>query len=148
MMKICKLNKLPDDSLINNEIYNIDYQDTYMIAKNTMESVDEIKTRIFTLPEWIQMLLRIRYYMFVKPFGLKTGNHEIPTLFMDENEIVIGEDDRHLYFRISILKREVNSETKIYLTTIVRYNNLWGNCYFFLIKPFHKLVVKALLKRI
>jgi hypothetical protein len=70
-----------------------------MIKKKTNDSIGEIKNRIFALPHWVSILLRVRQYVFVKPFGLRTGSHEIPTLYGNDREIVIGENDKHLYYR-------------------------------------------------
>jgi hypothetical protein len=57
----------------------------------------------------------------------------------------MGEDDKHLNFRASVLKDKTNGTVS--LTTVVHYNNLWGRVYFFPVKPFHKIIMKALLKR-
>jgi hypothetical protein len=35
-----------------------------------------------------------------------------------------------------------------YSSTIVHYNNLLGRVYFFFVKPFHKLIIHAMLKMI
>jgi hypothetical protein len=147
-MKPHKINTLPYNTLITNGLSKFDYWDSYIVVKNTSESIGAIKSRVFALPVWVTILLKLRNNLFVKPFGLNTGSHEIPTLFISKDEIVAGEDDKHLYFRISVLKKENHVGAEIYLTTIVKFNNRWGRLYFTLIKPFHKVIVKTLLKRI
>jgi hypothetical protein len=147
-MKFYKYNELPEDSLINKDMISIDYCDSYVILKRTDDSIDEITAKLLTLPKWIVFMLQIRYFLIVKVFGLTSGRHAIPIINRNENEMVMGEDDKHLYFRISVMKKETEQGMGIYLTTIVKFNNIWGKFYFFLIKPFHKLVVKSLLKKI
>lgn len=147
-MKAHKTNAIPYNTLITRKLPKFDYWDSYMVIKNTSEPIGVIKSRVFALPVWVTDLLKLRNFLFVKPFGLNTGSHEIPTLFISNNEIVVGEDDKHLYFRISVLKKENHAGAEIYLTTIVKFNNRWGRLYFMLIKPFHKVIVKTLLKRI
>ncbi len=68
-----------------------------------------------------------------------------------ENEIVFGEEDKHLDFKVSLLQ-EVNPDTpqvkNFYCTTVVKYNNRLGRIYFFVVKPFHKLIVPRMMKQI
>jgi len=124
----------------------IDYFDSYFIKKESNCSIDEITSKILALPDWIKILLKIRHYLVVKPFGLNSGKQEVPILYRNEKEIVIGENDKHLYYRVSVYKKQDKSE--IYLTTTVKFNNNWGKVYFAFIRPFHKLVVKSMLKKI
>ncbi|HOO70543.1 MAG TPA: DUF2867 domain-containing protein [Spirochaetota bacterium] len=148
MKEFYKFDSAPEGSLVMKGLGSIDYCDSYMVIKDTDDSVDEITGRIFTLPGWIQALLKIRQVFIVRLFGLKTGDHEIPVIEKNEHEVVVGEDDKHLYFRISVMKKQAPRGTGIYLTTIVKFNNLLGKIYFFFIKPFHKQVVKSLLKKV
>lgn len=146
-MKIYRNFEFPQNSLINKDMDKIDYFDSYSIRKETNYSVNEITTKILSLPNWIKILLQIRLYLIVKPFGLSSGKQEVPILYENENEIVIGENDKHLYYRVSIYKKS-GQHPEIYLTTNVMFNSNWGKVYFAFIKPFHKLVVKSMLKKI
>jgi hypothetical protein len=160
MKAIVKSDKIPDKSIISNGFGKTNYCDSYRIIKQTGETVDEITTQIFKMPQWIMALMKIRNGI-VKIFGLRTGKNGnvkeaacypvgskagyFTVIARNANEIVMGEDDRHLYFRASVLvDRE---QSFIYLTTIVRFHNLWGRIYFLPVKPFHRLIIKSLLKR-
>jgi hypothetical protein len=57
---------------------------------------------------------------------------------------VIGADDRHLDFRVSL---EIKDRTLV-CSTEVKFNMKLGRIYFFIIKPFHRIVVPAMLKSI
>jgi hypothetical protein len=167
MTKFHKLNSYPENTLVIRDLKSIDYFDSYMVVKETDEPIDKITERILTLPYWVKALLDIRYFLIVKPFGLQTGmkkqghsvknqdGHlyqnnfgEVSIINRNENEIVMGDDDKHLYYRISILKRNTGKLSEIYLTTIVKFNNNWGKVYFAFIKPFHKMVVKSMLRNL
>lgn len=100
-----------------------------------------------------------RNYLIAKPFGLKTAEKKaqsgktpskniFPVLFRNENEIVMGANDKHLSFRASVLLAKAGDETDIFLTTVVRFNNFGGRLYFALIKPFHRLIVKSALRKL
>ena len=68
-----------------------------------------------------------------------------------QREIVLGEDDSHLDFRVSVLtcSRPLAGESAnfIVVSTVVHCHNLLGRCYIALIAPFHRLIVKAGLRR-
>ena len=150
MNKIIKLKAIPEKSHISNGFEKIDYSDSYSIKKTTHKSMEDISKEIMTLPDWAIFLFSLRNKI-VKKFGLKTDtkNNEQKTFFTliekNKNEIVLGEDDKHLNFRASIMREQL--EDTIILTTVVHFNNGFGKVYFFLIKPFHKLIMRTLLKR-
>ena len=101
------------------------------------------------MPKWVDGLMKIRH-LLVRSFGLKTAKEAepdkiFPVIAQTENEIVMGINDRHLNFRVSVLiDRE---KSYIYLTTLVQYNNRFGEAYFLLVKPFHNLIVRSVMKR-
>ena len=67
------------------------------------------------------------------------------------DEIVLGEDDKHLDFRLSVFQgaREEAEGGGRYLTvsTVVRCHNLLGRTYILLIAPFHEMVVRSSMRR-
>jgi len=103
----------------------------------------------------------------VSIFGLKTGkignvyenlenlnfkqDQSIGDFFIilkEKNHLIAELKDKHLDFRFSILIRQVDSKTKVSLTTIVKINNIFGKLYFFLITPFHRLIIPNILKKL
>jgi len=163
LKKVIKNKSVPVSSGILKDFGKIDYFDSYQTDIITKESIEEITTRIFTLPEWVKFLMRIRNSI-VGIFGLKTGDKinvqkadQYPegskAIFFtiadrNENEIVMTENDRHLNFRVSVMMIRNKSATAVYLTTIVKFNNFIGNIYFFPVKPFHRIIIQSLLRRI
>ncbi len=159
MSKIFKLKKLPVGTSITKNLSNVDYHDSYMIMVEHDEGIERISEKILSLPRWVIVALRIRYYLLVKPFGLDTGKFNdvekvsksnfvpVPIIDKNENEIVMGADDKHLYYRISVMKTKVEEITEIYLSTIVKFHNIFGKIYFVPVRIGHKLVVRSILKR-
>ena len=109
-------------------------------------------------PSWIAWLMKMRD-LIVACFGLKTGKH-LATLgnrvgifkvySTNQNEIVLGEDDKHLDFRISILlsaPSQPNGNHQLVVSSVVQCHNRLGRTYLFIIAPFHRMVVKASLRR-
>jgi hypothetical protein len=114
-------------------------------------------------PSWVGRLTSVRDAI-VAGFGLKTARH-LATLANDakaerigifkiystnETEIVVGEDDKHLDFRVSFLCSSgpaPHISSQLTVSTVVQCHNLLGRAYLFAIAPFHRMVVKASLRR-
>jgi hypothetical protein len=155
MKIIMKCNEAPKTSIAFNEFGKVDYIDSYRTTKSTDDDIEKIAAQIFKLPTWIVFLMKMRDVM-IRPFGLKTAkdfgfkdkkpeNAFFSKIAQTENELIMGENDRHLNFRVSVLIDR--SSSLIYITTLVHYNNKMGKIYFFFVKPFHKIIVKSALKK-
>jgi hypothetical protein len=171
MKKSIKITKIfiPPYSMIAKAYKKYDYADSYLFNFHSADpiSVDDITKKMFLdLPEWVIFLLDMRN-IIVKYFGLKVGdikeiinkfrNNKIETgkpfllfnvLDKNEKEIMMGEDDKHLNFKLSIILEKNGNNYTIIVTTVVVYNNIFGNLYFLPVKPFHKLIVKTMIKNI
>ena len=150
MKKVSKMKSIPKGSDVLDGFNHIDYLDIYEIEKDTDKSAEEVSKEIMRLPKWVDSLFKLRNAL-VRVFGLKVdkqneGEETFFTLIKkNDNEIIMGEDDKHLNFRASIMVDK--SRNTISLITLVHFNNLWGKIYFLPVKPFHKIIMKSLLKR-
>ena len=158
MNKVFKLKTYPENTMIFSDMVRVDYFDSYRIDMRTTETVKEITHKILKGPAWMGYLMQLRDFV-VRPFGLKTED-EIrkeqlgsssefdfaPILFSNDNEIIMGMNDKHLYFRLSVLKVAGKENAQVFLTTVVRFNNWGGKIYFAVIRIFHGLIVRTMLK--
>ena len=65
----------------------------------------------------------------------------------DAHEILLGEDDSHLDFRLSVRCEPIAGAPHVIATTVVQCHNTLGRLYILLIAPFHRLVVRSALQR-
>ena len=112
-------------------------------------------------PRWVQALLRLRH-LLVAPFGLKTsGDSEnprretiglFPILTQTPDRLVAGFNDKHLDFRVVVdvvtSGPDDTSGQQVTATTLVKTHNALGRLYLAAIKPFHRLIVPAMLRQI
>jgi hypothetical protein len=70
-----------------------------------------------------------------------------PVFFVGENEIIAGRDNKHMDFRLSVLKVTDGAAASVVVSTICSVHNLFGTIYLSLIVPFHRSGVQALLSR-
>ena len=133
-----------------------DYLDCYEASMPGANDPEATAKAVFRLPAWVKGLLQLRN-LLVKPLGLKTGPAESEArtdglpfrmLYRTGAEIVMGETDRHLDFRVSVLIRRPGApDARVFASTAVRFHNALGRVYFFLIRPFHGLILRTLLKQ-
>lgn len=62
------------------------------------------------------------------------------------SRLVMGEDDRHLDFRVVLDVAGEAAARAVTVATVVRYRNAFGRAYFALVRPFHRLVVPAMVR--
>ena len=108
-------------------------------------------------PRWVDRLVALRNVL-VAPFGLKTSGAAepaprgtigiFPVLSETPHRLVAGFDDNHLDFRVVVDVDACGEGQQVTATTLVRTNNWLGRTYLTLILPFHRLVVRALLRQI
>jgi hypothetical protein len=156
---------LPPESAIANAYASINLADAYSIELPAGASTNpELLARFIFAHQarWIRVLTAIRDAL-VAAFGLKTARH-LATLGSEggagrlgifkiyntsPTEIVLGEDDKHLDFRLSLLCADQPSSAvgrHLILSTVVHCHNRLGRLYIFLIAPFHRLVVQSSLR--
>lgn len=106
---------------------------------------------------WVRSLLKLRNVL-VAPFGLKSsGAHEktkldligiFPVVSETPERLVAGFNDHHLDFRVVIDVAPSGTGQQVTATTLVLTHNLLGRTYLALIMPFHRLVVRTMLRQV
>lgn len=171
-MKIKKANT-PESSILytNNDYKFIDgYQSIFIDTNNKIDILLIGRLFFSTGPKWIDKLFIFRNTI-VKLFGLKTaGNISKRQVLIDnfkgevgeqiglfkvfyktENEIILGEDDKHLDFRISLFLEPCHTsihQKQLTISTLVKFKNSFGKLYFIPVRPFHQQIVPTMLKGI
>lgn len=130
---------------------HFDYADNYSEIVHTTQpiSAKELADKFFCAVPWISTLMKLRNAI-VKPLGLK-GEGKISDLIKIESENIatLSKIDRHLDFEVTLMTENIeNGSQRISVGTKVCLHNGMGKFYFVIIKPFHKLICKTLLKRV
>ena len=64
---------------------------------------------------------------------------------LDDNEIVAGGDDKHLDFRVSVMRVTENETHKVVVSTLIFTHNLFGKIYLLFVLPIHRFGMRRLL---
>jgi hypothetical protein len=155
---------IPARSRLHPSSLRLDYTDAYQLVllPGPPAAAPAVARQLFaSAPGWVRRLLALRDWL-VHPFELVTfpaparpavaaelapGGRLGPFLVfsVSPEEVVLGQDDQHLSFRVSV-RVEPEQPGQAVLTTAVEFHNRAGRVYFAFIRPFHHLVVKALLR--
>jgi Protein of unknown function (DUF2867) len=133
------------------DAYSIAIDDAALDARRAAEKM------LVRGPGWIEARLALRNYL-VTPFGLKTfAKNEasasdivgiFPIVSQSPDRLVAGFDDHHLDFRVVVDVAACGHGQRVTATTLVRTHNLLGRTYLAIILPFHRLVVRAMLRQV
>jgi hypothetical protein len=108
-------------------------------------------------PQWIETLMNLRNRL-VAPFGLKTPSSTgsastdaigiFPVVSETPGRLVAGFNDSHLDFRVVIDVAGSGPGQRVTATTLVLTHNLLGRTYLAIILPFHRLIVRSMLRQV
>ena len=146
---------LPTTSALAASYRGADLADAYAIALPedcTSDIAALAKAARATQAPWVNALLGLRDAIMA-PFGVKTSRQLgrrgagrvgiFPVWSTSVDEIILGEDDTHLDFRASVLRRPAKTGSELVVTTVVHCHNMLGRTYLAMITPFHILVVRS-----
>ena len=159
---------VPASSALDRKLVgDCDFRDSYRVQLSRPElGMAEIFFAVFgRTPLWMKTMLIVRNTL-VRLVGLEVPTvAEImrpevknayrvgdkigpwPVYFVGENEIIAGRDNKHMDFRLSVLKVRSGDVADVVVTTVCSVHNLFGRIYLFLIVPFHRAGVQGLLTR-
>lgn len=156
---------LPDESHIAPLFENANLADAYAatIPGDGPYDIRALAEATLGHPDiWVRGLMSLRDAIMSR-FGVKTsrqildrrqdqgGEHIdfFPILWQSEREIVVGEDDRHLNFRTSLMLRRMPDQIdeELIIATAVHCHNRLGRVYLATIAPFHRLVIRSCLRK-
>lgn len=93
-------------------------------------------------PKVLVALMRARHFL-IKPFNVdgKYGVERVgsfPLLGRTENETILGKNDKHLSFSVSVSRQN----DSVRCTTVMKTHNVLGQIYWFFVKRGHPIIVR------
>lgn len=149
----------PPQALISTGLPSSDFSDAYSghTARAGVTAMQVVTAMFDNPPGWVTSLMAVRDGI-VSLVGLKTskglaaqkreGKAGIfPVRYSSATEVVLGEDDKHLDFRIWVHVEPQGSGSRVTMSTVVRTHNRLGRVYLATIMPFHRLISRQTLAR-
>ncbi len=137
------------------------FGDAYQVTVEgqNLDPLEAARRAIYGAPSWINALLRLRT-ISVKPFGLKPGANParekatpdtvgiFPILDRKPERLILGMNDKHLDFRLLVDVKDLGGNRQsVTASTIVRTHNALGRVYLAIVKPFHRIIVPAMIAK-
>jgi hypothetical protein len=133
------------------------FTDAYSVhVAEHLDALEAARRMMERPPRWVGGLLMLRN-LAVTPFGLKreapVGSERIgifPVVTASPDRVVMGFDDAHLDFRVVVEVTPDGSgqQVQVTATTFVRTRNRLGRLYLAAVKPFHRMIVPAMLAQV
>ena len=125
------------------------------VPGQNLTAIDAAELALGRIPRWIRMLMNMRNRL-VRIVGLKPAPDTallprqsigaFPLVSKSAERVVLGLDDYHLDFRIVIdVRQSATNGSVVSCKTLVKRKNLLGWIYLGVVKPFHKVIVPAIL---
>lgn len=135
------------------------FMDAYRldVAGEALDARQAAQRMMSRAPRWVDALLAMRNIL-VTPFGLKTSGADrraprdvigiFPVVSETPDRLVAGFNDSHLDFRVVVDVATSGQGQSVTATTLVLTHNWLGRTYLAIIMPFHRLVVRAMLRQV
>jgi hypothetical protein len=157
---------VPTSSVLDRALVgNADYHDSYRVRLSHLElGIVDVFFRIFAhlpFPAKAILIVRNRLASLIglqAPTASEVLHTEIkdhyavgdkigvwPIYFLGENELVAGRDNKHMDFRLSVLKVSDGGAISVIVTTVCTVRNRFGKYYLRTIVPFHRRGLQRLL---
>ena len=139
--------------VIDTPLPGADFTDAYFVhVAKPLDALEAARRMVGRRPWWVDGLLVLRN-LAVTPFGLKRGAGAerigiFPVVSAMPERVVMGFDDAHLDFRMAVEVRPEGSGQRVPATTFVRTRNYLGRLYLAAVKPFHHVIVPAMLAQV
>ena len=158
--------EVPSSSMLSREpMQHAYFRDSYRVSLSRRElGIVDIFFAIFAHhPLWMKLLLILRNkavslagldaptaseILHVKIKARYVVGEKIgvwPIFGLSEDEIVAGRNNKHMDFRLSVLKMPDGDGTSVVVSTICTVHNLAGKLYLFFVVPFHSYGVRKLM---
>jgi Protein of unknown function (DUF2867) len=132
-----------------------DFTDAYSVhIADPLDATEAARRMLGRRPWWVDGLLVLRN-LAVTPFGLKRGAPAgaerigiFPIVSASPEQVVMGFDDAHLDFRVVVEVAPEKNGQRVTATTFVRTRNRLGRLYLAAVKPFHRVIVPAMLAQV
>jgi hypothetical protein len=157
---------IPSTSALDRRLIESSYfQDSYSAPlARTGASITDIFQSIFAHhPVWVKVLLIIRNWLaslcglaaptvdeilhpaFKNSYHVGDKIGVWPIMSLTDNELIAGRDNKHLDFRLSVMKVMEGGQARVVVSTICMVHNTFGKVYLFFIVPFHKWGVQRII---
>jgi hypothetical protein len=168
-LNIPRASSPPPDSLIAGRLSGAYFHDAWSVqaGEPRLSAFGQFLKMMSRMPRWVEYSMALRNRV-VATLGLKdlggfsdfdrtkAEDDYLPgdrvgifTLFeRTPDEVLLGDRDKHLDVVLSLHRREGGPHMLLTITTVVHVHNRLGRLYMLPVRPMHKLIAPATMKRL
>lgn len=161
--------EIPSESALYIQLSGAQYFDCYQLftANHHHSALDAYLAIVARTPAWFNLLMNLRNRV-VSLFGLKnlgqidsvelnkpSSEYQVgdrvgifSLLSHSQQEVVLGDEDKHLGVRLSLYISDEKGKQKIIVSTVVHVHNVLGRIYMAFVAPLHRRIVPIMLARL
>lgn len=137
---------VPDTPLLAAALPRVDWSDAHAVAAppGTSHDPQAWADAVFRdPPSWVVAAVGLREALGGMVGIERGGPSSFDTITRSADEVLLGTDQRHLNFRVSVWREP----DRVVLSTVVRLNNTRCRAYYALVRHVHPVIVRARLAR-
>lgn len=161
--------QIPEHSEIHRRMKQSDYVDCRQLVSPVRypSALACYLAMVQETPAWVNAMMALRNKV-VSLVGLKNLGHLgavdadkpvnayqvgdrvgiFSVLYVTDEEVVLGDDDKHLEVQLSIYLKNEGDVQRVINTTVVHNHNALGRFYMLFVGPAHKVIAPAVLRRL
>jgi Protein of unknown function (DUF2867) len=158
---------VPEQSVLQSSLHSASFFDAYEV-ENPQAERSPLAIWLDTVqktPRWVNQSMALRNAVVGRlglkhagdlssfDFSKKAQDYRVGdrvgifTVYeISENEVVMGEVDKHLDVRLSLFKSDQGA--RVVVSTVVHVKNWLGHLYMFFVKPMHRIIAPTVLSKI
>lgn len=166
---IAQASEVPSISALRDSLRTAYFFDCYAVELplDSRTPIELYLNVVSRTPQWIDFLMKVRNKIVAR-IGLKdlgplsgispsklAADYRIgdqagifKLIETNEREVILGETDKHLDVRISVVKQQHQDRTLVSVSTIVHVHNLLGRIYMFFVTPAHRIIAPATVSKL
>ena len=159
--------EVPKDCSLYHTLDRASFYDAYELQQSQTTPASALAiwlAQVRNTPRWVELLMRLRNRI-VGWFGLKNLG-DLSGISLDKkesdyrvgdrlgiftierieyDELIVGDSDKHLDVKLSFMVKDAGQ--RLIITTVVHEHNWLGAVYMFFVRPMHRLIAPAVLRR-
>ena len=158
---------IPKDCALYHTLDSAQFYDAHELRQTRTTPASALAiwlTQIRNTPRWVELLMRLRNRI-VGWFGLKNlgdlsglnldkkeSDYRVgdrlgifTIVHIEHDELIVGDSDKHLDVKLSFMVKEAGQ--RLIIATVVHEHNRLGALYMFFVRPMHRLIAPAVLRR-
>ncbi len=166
---IAQASEVPSISALRDSLRTAFFFDCYSVelpldSRTPLEFYLNVASRT---PQWVDFLMSVRNKIVAR-IGLKNmgalsgispnkaaADYRVgdqagifKLIEANDREVILGETDKHIDVRISVVKQQRKDRTTVSVSTVVHVHNLLGRIYMFFVTPAHRVIAPATVSKL